>query len=117
MARQKGDGRGRLGGRSKGTPNKITASLREWIASIIDKNRSQIEIDLKVLEPRDRLQVLERLMQYVIPKQKEVESKVTVNEKDHGYFDLLPDDELFEIADKLQEAQHQYEMMKRGKAN
>lgn len=76
-----------------------------------------METDLQALEPKDRLQVLERLMQYVIPKQKEVESKVTVNEKDHGYFELLPDDELFEIADKLQEAQHKYEIMKRGKAN
>ena len=117
MARQKGDGRGRLGGRSKGTPNKITTSVREWIASVIDKNRSQMEADLQALEPKDRLQVMERLMQYVIPKQKEVESKVTVSEKDHGYFELLPDEALFEIADKLQEAQHKYEMMKRGKAN
>lgn len=68
MARQKNDGKGRLGGRSKGTPNKVTATAKEWLAALIDKNRRQIERDLKQLEPKERLQILEKLMQYVIPK-------------------------------------------------
>ena len=39
MARQKNDGKGRIGGRAKGTPNKVTASLREFIKKMIDDNR------------------------------------------------------------------------------
>ena len=69
MARQKNDGRGRLGGRAAGTPNKVSGTLKEWLTSLIDKNRKQIEKDLKGLSPKDRLQVIEKLMQYVIPKQ------------------------------------------------
>ena len=45
MTRQKNDGRGRLGGRQKGTPNKVTATLREWVADLLDRNRERIEED------------------------------------------------------------------------
>lgn len=68
MARQKNDGRGRLGGRAAGTPNKVSGTLKEWLTSLIDKNRAQIEKDLQDLEPKERLQMMEKLMQYVIPK-------------------------------------------------
>lgn len=70
--RKKDDGRGRLGGRTAGTPNKVTGTVKEWIVSLIDKNREQMELDLAQLEPKDRLLILERLMQYVVPKQQAV---------------------------------------------
>ena len=70
--RKKDDGRGRLGGRTAGTPNKVTGTVKEWIASLIEKNREQMELDLAQLEPKDRLLIFERLMQYVVPKQQAV---------------------------------------------
>lgn len=85
MARQKNDGRGRLGGRAKGTPNKVTASVREWLSLLIDKNRRQFERDLKALEPKERITVLEKLMQYVVPKQAAVfteEEPITMGDVD-----------------------------------
>ena len=69
MARQKNDGRGRLGGRAKGTPNRVTGTVREWLSELIDRNRAQIEADLATLDPKTRLFMLEKLMQYVIPRQ------------------------------------------------
>lgn len=56
-------------GRPKGVSNKVTASLRTFVAEILNKNKRQISKDLKALQPKDRLIILERLMQYVIPKQ------------------------------------------------
>ena len=56
-------------GRPKGVPNKVTASLRTFVAEILNKNKRQISKDLKALQPKDRLIILEMLMQYVIPKQ------------------------------------------------
>lgn len=75
MARQRNDGKGRIGGRAKGTPNRVSATTKEWLASLIDENREQIEKDLKQLQPKERLQILEKLMQYVIPKSSIVEQQ------------------------------------------
>ena len=67
MARQKNDGKGRIGGRAKGTPNKVTASLREFIKKMIDDNREQIIADIAVLE---------RLMSYVLPKKQDINANL-----------------------------------------
>lgn len=58
----------KTGGRKSGTPNKVTGTLKEFITDLINQNRSQIERDLNLLQPRERLMILERLMQYIIPK-------------------------------------------------
>lgn len=71
MSRTKGTPK--TGGRGKGTPNKVTGTLKEFISEIIDENRDRIKEDLEALEPKDRLQVLEKMMQYIVPKQKEME--------------------------------------------
>lgn len=89
MARQKNDGKGRLGGRQKGTPNKVTASVKDWLSGLIDKNRKQIEKDIKQLEPKERLQVLEKLMQYVIPKQQAVNADVNIERLSDEQLDSL----------------------------
>lgn len=93
MPRQKNDGRGRLGGRAAGTPNKISGTLKEWLTSLIDKNREQIEKDLQNLEPKERLQIIERLMQYVIPKQAAQQVKLD--------FDSLTDEQLQQLVNEM----------------
>ncbi len=89
MARTKNDGKGRLGGRTKGTPNKITASVRDWLAQVIDSNRGRMEKDLQALEPKDRLQMLEKFMQYVIPKQQAVSASIDVDKLSDAQLDKL----------------------------
>ena len=88
MGRTKGDGKGRLGGRQKGTPNKVTGDVKEWICDIINKNRKQMEKDLKQLEPLERVKMLEKLMAYVIPKQQAVQANMT-GEKELTFTDVL----------------------------
>ncbi|WP_276908981.1 hypothetical protein [Hallella colorans] len=89
MARQKNDGRGRIGGRSKGTPNKVTSTIKDWISQIIDDNREQVEKDLRKLSPKDRLQVFEKLMQYVIPKQQSVRADIDLSKLSETQIDLI----------------------------
>lgn len=69
MPRKANDGRGRLGGRAKGTPNKSTTSLKNWLSGVLNDNRNQFEKDLKSLDPDERIRVLSGLFNYVIPKQ------------------------------------------------
>ena len=91
MGRAKGTPK--TGGRKAGTPNKVTGTAKEWIAGLIDNNRTQIENDMKKLDPKERLQMLEKLMQYVIPKQQAVSAKID--------FAALPDDVLDNLVDEL----------------
>lgn len=64
-------------GRPKGTPNKITADLREFIGLLLNDNLEQLRADFEQLEGKDRLIVMERLLSYVLPKL----SNITMNEE------------------------------------
>jgi uncharacterized protein (UPF0305 family) len=81
MARAKNDGKGRLGGRAKGTPNKTTSTIRDFIQDVVEANKSQIKADLKQLEPKDRLIILEKLMSYVVPKMQSVSGDIQVKQE------------------------------------
>jgi hypothetical protein len=63
--RQKGSPK--FGGRKTGALNKTTVSLRSKVQLLIDDQWETIESDLKMLEPKERLSFLERLLKYVIP--------------------------------------------------
>ena len=91
MARPKGTPK--TGGRQKGTPTKVTASVKGWLSCLIDKNRKQIERDLKAVEPMERLQMIEKLMQYVVPKQQAIKAAVS--------FDNMTDEELKALVGEL----------------
>ena len=86
---------GNPAGRPKGSPNKATAELKEWVAGLINKNRAQLEKDLKKLDPKDRWLVVEKLMQYTVPKMQSVEARID--------FDRLSDDQLGTLIDELSE--------------
>lgn len=60
----------KTGGRVKGTPNKITALNRKAIEKVLaDYNESGLFTkDFLSLEPKDRITIAERLIQYTTPK-------------------------------------------------
>jgi hypothetical protein len=66
----------KTGGRAKGTPNKVTTEIREFYKELIENNLEQIESDLIELTPKERIEVLIKLSEYVIPKLNKVESNV-----------------------------------------
>ena len=112
MARAKNDGKGRLGGSAKGTPNKVSGTVKEWLSDLLTKNRKQIERDIKALSPKDRLLIFEKLMQYVISKQKTELEVTEIKPQDEITYDnidlsCVPQDLLFKVADCIQEAQYQ----------
>lgn len=95
MSRQKNDGLGRMGGRQKGTPNKSTATVREWVQALLDGHREQIEKDLKKLSPSQRVTTLLKLLDYILPKQQAVSAKID--------FSNLSDEQLNEVVNQLAE--------------
>ena len=69
--------------------------LRSWFSKLIDKNRDQIQRNLTALPSKDRLQVLERFMQYTIPKMQNAEAKLDL--------DKLRDEQIDQIVNELAE--------------
>ncbi|NID11550.1 hypothetical protein [Fibrivirga algicola] len=61
----------KTGGRTVGTPNKITGNLKSRIATLMDERFDNIAYDLQILEPKDRIAAYLKLMEYVVPKQRE----------------------------------------------
>jgi len=86
-------------GRPKGKPNKATAELKTWITELIDNNRDQLEIDLKSMQPKERWQIIERLMQYTVPKMQNTQMEMSASDSQiikvgYGSLSALSDDEL-----------------------
>ena len=62
MGRLKNDGRGRLGGRAKGTGNKPLEPLNVWVLGMVNRNRSRFEKDVETLTPQERAKVFANLI-------------------------------------------------------
>lgn len=71
--------RRKTGGRQKGTTNKVKRETKDWLNDLITSNHLQMEKDIKALEPKERLQVFEKFMQYIIPKMQSVQTTVDFN--------------------------------------
>lgn len=66
MAQKKGQ-TGNPNGRPKGSPNKATKDLRQWINAFIESQTERIQQDWKLLEPKDRIVLFEKLLKYSLP--------------------------------------------------
>lgn len=78
MARQKGDGKGRMGGRKAGTPNKLTKEKREMISQFLDGHWEEFEQSFREIDdPVRKCQIMIDLLPFAIPKMASVEYKDT----------------------------------------
>ena len=104
MGRTKNDGKGRLGGRAKGTPNKVTADLKSWIHTILDDGRERFAEYLSLLEPSEYIRTYTGLLNYVMPKQQaatpeqQAEAQIRALE---SLLDRCPDKLVDEVAAKI----------------
>lgn len=108
--RKKNDGKGRMGGRKAGTPNKVTGTVKEWITSIIDGNRKQFEDDLEKLEPGERVRVISNLLQYVTPKMQSISPAEMLEAEYRKLEELLesaPDEAINEIVERVKRLEYE----------
>lgn len=63
----------KIGGRVKGTPNKITVNIRESFRLLVENNMEQIERDLLELKPNERIKAITELSKFCVPTLKAVD--------------------------------------------
>ena len=71
-------GHKKQGGRIKGVPNRLTKEMRSVLKDVIYNELDDVQNTLKSLKPKERLDVVLKLMPYVVPKVKTVSH--TINE-------------------------------------
>jgi len=95
---------GNPAGRPKGATNKATTDLRTWINTLINKKLPKIEKDLDALDSKDRLQIIEKLIQYCIPKQQSINVEAQIQaeyEAIEKLIERLPEKAIEEITNRL----------------
>lgn len=60
----------KYGGRKAGTPNKVTSTIRNVLSKTMDDYfmSKQFAEDIVSLEPKERVAIMEKLLQYAVPK-------------------------------------------------
>lgn len=73
----------KTGGRKAGTPNKANGRMRELLSSIVNDyfESEKMKEDIALLKPKDRVEIMEKLTAYVVPKLQSttLEASVTDN--------------------------------------
>lgn len=73
----------KTGGRQKGTPNKTTAFSKAIIENILSEynDTGAMAEDIKALEPKDRLDIMVKLMAFTTPKPQSIDMNLQTSEK------------------------------------
>ena len=56
----------KTGGRTKGTPNKVTLSIRESISTFLESETESVFDELSKLEGKEKIEMYLRLLKYVV---------------------------------------------------
>ena len=93
----------KTGGRTKGTANKTTAEIRERFQNLVSNNLTQLDSDIKSLEPLQRLKMIIELSKFVVPTLKATElTTPTDNEINIVTINFVDPDEIKAINDDLE---------------
>ena len=72
----------KTGGRLKGTPNKTTSEIRAVLSSFISRNIDTMQQDFdSIQEPILRLQMMEKLLRYILPANIKTDFQFEAKEK------------------------------------
>jgi hypothetical protein len=81
------------GGRSIGTPNKLTTDFRQMFSDLLYANFDTLQADLSALEPKDRIRALIDISKFVVPTIKAIEIKEDTKEDNHFTIHVIRNNE------------------------
>ncbi|MGQ8337797.1 hypothetical protein ACUNWD_14710 [Sunxiuqinia sp. A32] len=86
----------KTGGRKKGTPNRVSGTIKEMLNTAICKELETLPKLLSELEPKERLDAIIKLLPYLTSKAKEDDSAESPAEKFTSFSKM--------VAEKMKEA-------------
>ena len=95
---------GNPAGRPNGAGNKTASDLKTWITQLIESNKEQFETDLKTVDPEKRLLLMEKLMNFIIPKMQSVSVEAQINAEYQALEKLLetaPAEAIEQLTDRI----------------
>lgn len=75
-------------GRPKGSPNKSTDELRSMFRDFLSANMERLQSDFDQLEPKDRLQFIDRVARLILPPPMHELQTLTDEQLDHLIYKL-----------------------------
>lgn len=83
----------KTGGRTKGTPNKVTATIKAAVSELLSQyyDSGRMIEDFNALDPKDRVMAAERMMPYVMPKMQSIQAELSADVKSSSLDSLLSD--------------------------
>ena len=63
------------GGRIAGTPNRLTSEVREQLKTVLSGELGNLQERLEKLKDKDRLEIIVKLLPFIVPKMSEVDLK------------------------------------------
>ncbi|WP_300597359.1 hypothetical protein [Niabella sp.] len=85
----KNGGRTPGSGRAKGTPNKATVDLREFVTSFIAANATNLQKEFNKMSPAQKFAAFEKLLSYALPKPQQMELHTSLDKISDSQIDAL----------------------------
>jgi hypothetical protein len=77
--------RQKTGGRKAKTPNKTTSEMRAVFNQLLSNNLDGIQDILDQLEPMQKLTIIMKISEFVLPKLQSTQMEVAVTDKIHSF--------------------------------
>lgn len=67
-------------GRPKGSANRVTTEMRQWIRNLIESRKDLLKADFEMLDAAERWRLTEKLIQYIMPKMQHLNANISVED-------------------------------------
>lgn len=86
----------------KGIPNGSTEEMKGFLTALVTGQQSKIQTELGKLKGKDYLNAVIRIMEFVVPKQRQVEQIIDVSRLSDEEVDRLLDQALNRMSDEAE---------------
>lgn len=76
-------------GRPKGSENKSTTDLREWVKTFLEGKTADLKKEWQKLKPEQKFQFFEKLLAYTLPKPQSIDLNLDFNRFTEEQLDLI----------------------------